>query len=124
MAQAKTFKGNNANQKGKGGNKSWKNKSKGKTDNSKKELAASVKKATQLIEQGKLNAVEQVKKRKVNWPTWCRRERKSRALRSRCPTFNLSQCHLKLCLPLSRINWLCWKHQPQEQELGPCQDEC
>jgi len=69
MAQAKKLKGNSANQKGKGGNKSWKNKSKGDADNSKKELAALVKKATQLIKQGKLNAVEPVKKCKVNWPS-------------------------------------------------------
>jgi len=69
MAQAKKLKGNNANQKGKGGNKSSKNKSKGETDNSKKELAALVKKAPQLIKQGKLNAVERMKKRKVNWPS-------------------------------------------------------
>jgi len=63
------LKGNNANQKGKGGNKSWKNKSKGETDDLKKELAALVKKVTQLIKQGELNAVEPVKKRKVNWPS-------------------------------------------------------
>jgi len=66
MAQAKKLKGNNgANQKGKGDNKSWKNKAKGETDDSKKELAALVKKATQLIKQGELNAIEPVKKRKV-----------------------------------------------------------
>jgi len=53
MAQAKKLKGNNsANQKGKGSNKSWKNKAKDKTDDSKKKLAALVKKASQLIEQG------------------------------------------------------------------------
>jgi len=69
MAQAKKLKGNNANQKGKGGKKSWKNKSKGETDNTKKELAALVKKATLLIKQGELNAIEPVKKRKVNWPS-------------------------------------------------------
>jgi len=39
------------------------------TDDSKKELAALVKKATQLIKQGKLNALEPVKKRKVKWPS-------------------------------------------------------
>jgi len=70
MAQAKKLKGNNgANQKGKGSNKSWKNKAKDKTDDSKKELTALVKKATQLIKQGKLNAVEPMKKRKVKWPS-------------------------------------------------------
>jgi len=69
MAQAKKLKGNNANQKGKGNNKTWKNKSKNETDNSKKELAASVKKATQLIKQGELNAIKPVKKHKVNWPS-------------------------------------------------------
>ena len=70
MAQAKKLKGNNsANQKGKGGNKSWKNKAKDKTDDSKKELATLVKKVTQLIKQGELNAVEPVKKRKVKWPS-------------------------------------------------------
>jgi len=69
MVQAKKLKGNNANQKGKGNNKSWKNKVKGKTDDSKKELATLVKKATQLIKQSELNAIEPVKKRKVNWPS-------------------------------------------------------
>jgi len=66
MAQAKKLKGDNgANQKGKGNNKSWKNKAKGKTDNSKKEFAALVKKVTQLIKQSKLNAIEPAKKCKV-----------------------------------------------------------
>jgi len=70
MVQAKKLKGKNrANQKGKGSNKSWKNKAKDKIDNSKKELAALVKKATRLIKQGKLNAIEPVKKRKVKWPS-------------------------------------------------------
>jgi len=70
MTQAKKLKGNNgANQKGKGSNKSWKNKAKDETDDSKKELAALVKKATQLIKQGELNAIEPVKKRKVKWPS-------------------------------------------------------
>jgi len=73
MAQAKKLKGNNGtNQKGKSGNKSvksWKNKAKDKTDDLKKELAALVKKATQLIKQGELNAVQPVKKRKVKWPS-------------------------------------------------------
>jgi len=69
MAQAKKLKGNNTNQKGKGNNKTWKNKSKNETDDSKKELAALVKKATQLIKQGKLIAFKPVKKRKVNWPS-------------------------------------------------------
>jgi len=70
MAQAKKLKGNNgANHKGKGGNKSWKNKAKDETNGSKKELAASIKKETDVIKQGKLNAVEPVKKRKVKWPS-------------------------------------------------------
>ena len=53
QAQAKKLKGNNggSNQNGKNHNKSWKNKAKGETDDSKKELAASVEKATQLIKQ-------------------------------------------------------------------------
>jgi len=63
MVQAKKLKGNNStNQKGKGGNKSWKNKAKDKTNDSKKELAA-------LIKKGKLNAIEPMKKRKVKWPS-------------------------------------------------------
>jgi len=71
MAQAKKLKGNNgANQKGKGGsNKSWKNKAKDVTGDSKKELAALIKKATEVIKKGELNAIEPVKKRKVNWPS-------------------------------------------------------
>ena len=77
QAQAKKLKGNNggSNKNGKGHNKSWKNKAKDETDDSKKELAALVKKATQLIKQQELNAielvkkVEPVKKRKVNWPS-------------------------------------------------------
>jgi len=70
MAQAKKLKGNNgANQKGKGGNKSWKNKAKDKTNDSKKELAALIKKATNAIKKSELNAVEPVKKRKVKWPS-------------------------------------------------------
>jgi len=71
MAQAKTLKGDNgANQKGEGGgNKSWKNKAKDKTDDSKKELAALIKKATEVIKKSELNVVEPVKKRKVNWPS-------------------------------------------------------
>jgi len=71
MAQAKKLKGNNgANQKGEGGgNKSWKNKAKDKSEDSKKELAALIKKATEVIKKGELNAVEPVKKRKVNWPS-------------------------------------------------------
>jgi len=64
------LKGNNgANQKGKGANKSWKNKAKDKTNNSKKELAALIKKATKAIKKGELNAIEPVKKRKVKWPS-------------------------------------------------------
>jgi len=59
MAQAKKLKGDNGtNQKGKGGNKSWKNKAKDETNNSKKELAALIKKATEVIKKGKLNAIE------------------------------------------------------------------
>jgi len=70
MVQAKKLKGNNSgNQKGKCSNKSWKNKAKDETDNSKKELAALIKKATQAIKQSKLNAVEPMKKRKVKWPS-------------------------------------------------------
>jgi len=70
MAQAKKLKGNNgANNKGKAGNKSWKNKSKDATDDSKKELAALIKKATEVIKKSELNAIEPVKKRKVNWPS-------------------------------------------------------
>jgi len=71
------LKGNNggSNKNGKSHNKSWKNKAKDETDNLKKELAALVKKATQLIKQQELNAieltrkVEPVKKRKVKWPS-------------------------------------------------------
>jgi len=74
MAQAKKLKGNNgANNKGKGGNKggnkTWKNNAKDKTDDSKKELAALIKKATEVIKKSELNAVEPVKKRKVKWPS-------------------------------------------------------
>jgi len=70
MAQAKKLKGNNGtNQKGKGSNKSWKNKAKEMTDDSKKELATLVKKAMQLMKQGELTAVEPLKKRKVKWPS-------------------------------------------------------
>jgi len=70
MAQAKKLKGNNGtNNKGKGGNKSWKNKAKDKTDDSKKELAALIKKATEVIKKSELNAIEPVKKRKVKWPS-------------------------------------------------------
>jgi len=70
MAQAKKLKGNNGtNQKGKSSNKSWKNKAKDKTDDSKNELAALIKKATEVINKGELNAIEPVKKRKVNWPS-------------------------------------------------------
>jgi len=64
QAQAKKLKGNNggSNQNGKSPNKSWKNKAKGKTDDLKKELAASIKKATQLIKQQELNAIELTRK--------------------------------------------------------------
>ena len=58
---------NSANQKGKCGNKSWKNKAKGDTNDSKKELAALIKKETEAIKKSKLNAIEPVKKRKVKW---------------------------------------------------------
>jgi len=71
------LKGNNggSNKNGESHNKSWKNKAKDDTDDSKNELAALVKKATQLTKQQELNAieltrkVEPVKKRKVNWPS-------------------------------------------------------
>jgi len=71
MAQAKKLKGDNgADKKGKGGgNKSWKNKAKDKTEDSKKELAGLIKKATEEIKKSELNAIEPVKKRKVNWPS-------------------------------------------------------
>jgi len=72
MAQAKKLKGNNgAKGKGgnKGGNKTWKNNAKDKTDDSKKELAALIKKATEVIKKSELNAIEPVKKRKVKWPS-------------------------------------------------------
>jgi len=70
MAQAKKLKGpNGANHKSKGGNKSWKNKAKDKTNDLKKELAALIKKATEVIKKGELNAIEPVKKRKVKWPS-------------------------------------------------------
>jgi len=68
MAQAKKLKGDNgADKKGEGGNKSWKNKAKDKTNDSKKELAALIKKATKVIKKSELNAVEPVKKHKVKW---------------------------------------------------------
>jgi len=67
---AKKLKGNHgANQKGKDGNKSWKNKAKDETNNSKKELAALIKKATEVIKKGELNAIDPVKKCKVKWPS-------------------------------------------------------
>jgi len=77
QAQAKKLKGNNggSNKNGKSHNKSWKNRAKDETDDSKKELAALVKKATQLIKQQELNAIEltrkvsPMKKRKVKWPS-------------------------------------------------------
>jgi len=70
MAQAKKLKGNNgANNKGQAGKKSWKNKAKDTTDDSKKELAASIKKATEVMKKSELNAIEPVKKRKVKWPS-------------------------------------------------------
>jgi len=65
--------GANNNNKGKGGNKggnkSWKNAAKDKTDDSKKELAALIKKATEVMKKSELNAVEPVKKCKVKWPS-------------------------------------------------------
>ena len=77
QAQAKKLKGGNnggSNKNGKGGNKNWKNKAKGDADDSKKELAALVKKVNQLAEKQELNAIqfakkEPVKKRKVKWPS-------------------------------------------------------
>jgi len=64
QVQAKKLKGNNggSNKNGKSHNKSWKNKFKDKTDDSKKELAALEKKTTQLIKQQELNAIELKKK--------------------------------------------------------------
>jgi len=70
MAQAKKLKGNNgANQKDKISNKSWKNKAKDETNDLKKELAALIKKATEVIKKGELNGIEPAKKRKVKWPS-------------------------------------------------------
>jgi len=58
MAQSKKLKGNNsANQKGKGANKSWKNKGKDDTDDSKKKLAALIKKATKLKQSRKASSM-------------------------------------------------------------------
>jgi len=86
MAQAKKLKGNNgANQKGKGGNKSWKSKAKDKTNDSKRELVALIKKATKVIKTGELNAVEPVKKRKVKWPS---EEEELCALHAKLKDFN------------------------------------
>jgi len=64
QAQAKNLKGDNggSNKNGKSHNKSWKNKAKDETDDLKKELAALVKKATQLIKQQELNAIELTRK--------------------------------------------------------------
>jgi len=53
---------------GKSKNKSWQNKSKQGTDDSKKELAALTKRVDSLVKAQELNAIEPVKKRKVNWP--------------------------------------------------------
>jgi len=79
-------KGNNgANQKGKGGNKFWKKKAKDETNNSKKELAALIKKATKVNKKGKLNAIEPVKKRKVKWPS---KEEELCALGAKLKDFN------------------------------------
>jgi len=82
MAQAKKLKGNNG-----AGNKSWKNKAKDKTDDSKKELAALIKKATEVIKKSELNAIEPVKKRKVNWPS---KEEELCALNAKLKDFNYS----------------------------------
>jgi len=64
QAKAKKLKGNNSgsNKTSESHNKSWKNKAKNDADNSKKELATLVKKATQLIKQQKLNVIESEKK--------------------------------------------------------------
>jgi len=64
QAQAKKLRGNNggSNKNGKSHNKSWKNKAKDDTEDSKKELAALVKKVTQLIKKQELNAIELTKK--------------------------------------------------------------
>jgi hypothetical protein len=68
-AQAKKMKGGgDSHKKNKNGNnKSWKNKAKDDGNDSRKELAALVKKANQLMKKD-LNVIEPVKKRKVNWP--------------------------------------------------------
>ena len=77
LAQAKKLKGNNKGgsyKNSKGGNKTWQNKAKGETNDSKKVMATLVKKVNQLAKQQELNAIElkkiePVKKRKVKWPT-------------------------------------------------------
>jgi hypothetical protein len=68
-AQAKKMKGGgDSHKKNKNGNnKSWKNKAKDDGNDSRKELAALVKKANQLMKKD-LNVIEPVKKRKINWP--------------------------------------------------------
>jgi len=66
----KTKTGTDANtQKGKGKNKTWKNKSEKETTDSKKELAALTKQVKDLSKKIDLNVIEPVKKRKVKWPT-------------------------------------------------------
>ena len=88
-AQAKKLKGNNGNANGgKHQNKSWKNKSKDNADDSKKELAALVKKATQLIKKQELNAIEPVKKRKVKWPSEEEEKEELCALEAELKDFN------------------------------------
>ena len=54
--------GSGSNKNNKGVNKSWENKAKDNADDPKKELAALVKKATQLIKKNELNAVDLEKK--------------------------------------------------------------
>ena len=75
MAQTEKLKGGGDSSKNnKSTDKSWKNKANDDADDSKKELAVSIKKATHSIKKNKLNAVnlekkvEPVKKRNVNWP--------------------------------------------------------
>jgi len=66
--------GGDSSKNNKSTDKSWKNKANDDADDSKKELAVSIKKATHSIKKNKLNAVnlekkvEPVKKRNVNWP--------------------------------------------------------
>jgi hypothetical protein len=71
---------NNNNSNGTGTKKTWKNKSKDSTDDSKKELAALVKKVNKLTKQAELNAIEPIRKRKVNYPTKMDEEVESEAM--------------------------------------------